>query len=680
MFDSLIKFVREAPPEELAAIEIEEMALVSAWYDSHRDNAEFVAEYADLPEKIEYWLAHSSQVDVQTEGRRLQPLLREVLDRAVSERPPKLHRSELDLLVHAHNLIKRHPDPGRFERLAIFFEREHSAIEAARDGMEPVAGLAGLADFLRIITPEDILQAQKRSVSNFAGLKMPGRGPVFHHKGNVKVMGYVPDDCMLVAEDGSCLVHGFVFGRVAATNDCEVRDNIAGVVVVSLGDIRARNALTTAFVVSKWGQVVLRRTERVKLLFAGRLLHIKEDADGGRYASPEIVVDGHVHGGEFSVSRSMKAERFETAPGSETVIVLRRSITPEDYGGLVDPIATRLLGSIRRVRHQKEALRERIRLAENERRQFATNAIQFMTGGDALLQGLQAIVKQEQQLSLCIRVISALDSVTLAIEEQISASIADMNAADDEEVRDAAALVRELTRELEDAADLSAMDDADGVLAGDIEEVAAILGDLNRAEASRNISTDLLLNLRNRSDEWQQKRGKLIESLERKMVAIEKLLGTSDVRTKNAKLSELKVLARILQAAGKRPPGDVLAARTQSSFVKLMLRQIESRRDRIKQYQEKIEAADAELAKLGERLENEAKIPVPKEFGETEEPPHVTGAFSPGIVICTDRYFVEDTRAPEATTLITGDSGTEIRCYMRSQNRILPRDEALQSS
>ncbi len=665
MFDSLIKFVREAEPADLAAIEIEEIAIVSAWFDSHNGDIAITEAVADIPEKIAYWLEHSGSVHLESEGRRLQPLLRIVLDNVVTEGPARLHRSELDLLVHAHDLIKKHPDLERFERLAQFFSREYRPIKAAREKTDPVPGLSGLNPFLRIVTPDDILQAQKRSVNNFAGLKMPGRGPVYHHKGNIKVMGYVPDDCMIVAEEGSCLVHGFVFGRVAATNDCEVRDNISGVVVVSLGDVRGRNVLTNAFVVSKWGQVVVRRIERPKLVFAGRLLHVKGDTEGGRFAAPEVLVDGGAKGGEYSVSRIMTAKQIDQLSGNDCVIVLRRSITPEDYGGLVDMNAARLLSTVRRERQTRDKLRDMIRLAETERKQFATNAVHFMTGGDSLLQGLQAIVVQESRLSFCIRVLSVLDGMTRTVEEQMSAAITDSEPADDEEVRDATPLIRELKRELEDVA---RADQGEEMLANDLADLEEIIEDLSRAERDNSISTELLLGLRSRGEFWEEKRGSLIESLEKKMIVIEKLLGTSDVRTKNAELSEIKVLARILQAAGKRPPGDVLAHRAQSSFVKLMLRQIDARRDRIKQHEEKIHGIDEELKRLGEQLQAEAKIPLPDELDDASVSPRVEAVFGTGVTVCTDKCLLDDLRT---TSVISVGASESRQSFVRSHHRIV---------
>ena len=208
MFENLLEYVSKSSPEEIAHIEIEEMAIVSAWYKSHEGNPGRQERYPAIPDLIKHWIGNVKRDAQVTEGRRLQPLLRHILDQVTLYGTENVHRNELDILVEAHNLLSEVSDKELFARRALVFELKIDSIKAQRDSLPITPGLIGVGKQLTIITPEDIAAARPRSVRSFAGVKMSVRGPVYQGSGDVKVMGMVPDDCMLVVDGGTGLVSG----------------------------------------------------------------------------------------------------------------------------------------------------------------------------------------------------------------------------------------------------------------------------------------------------------------------------------------------------------------------------------------------------------------------------------------------------------------------------------------
>ncbi len=667
MFESLIKYVADCKPEDVASIDIEEMAIASAWYESHSSNPEKQKPFAKIPELVEYWLEHTGKEPIVTEGRRLQPLLREILDKAVVEGVGKLNRSEMDLLDAACDLADRAAQEGLFDRLHKYFETQIDAIRNARENLEVSPGLPGLEHRLHIITPEDIQAAPKRSVATFAGTKIAGRGPVYSHAGNLKVMGFVPDECMLVVEAGSCLVHGHVYGRVAATNDCEIRENIAGVVVSSLGDIRAKNALTQSFIVSKWGNTVVRSTENPKLLFAGKQITIREKAFGGSYVSPTIRVENQVSSGNYNFSKTFEAGLLQNTDTQKLIISLTRTITPDEYGGLADPAAARLLSIIRRKRQKKENWVSMIALAQSEIDQFSRNAAAFLTGGENVLEDIERLDTAEREMAFLDRLISTMDALSLKVEEELAASEAKIDPRDTNALREYTASVEDLKNEM---FDIAHDDNLGSEVATQREDLDAILSEVSNYDADASLPSALLFSVRDYRERWMSKRERIFESSNQKRVTLSKLFGPAKNTDTDGELSNMKILSRVLTAAYGRPPGNPLRERTNTNFIKLILKSIEKRQARITNNRKALELLDKDLERLGRQLEREARIPLPPEPTHTKEPPIVTGVFEPGVTLCTERYLLDEKILPEQTVVLTADTGKETVSYIRKNNRI----------
>ncbi|MCH7958486.1 MAG: hypothetical protein IID08_00050 [Candidatus Hydrogenedentes bacterium] len=670
MFENLVAYASKSSPEEIARIEIEEMAIIAAWYHSYEGNSERQERYPGIPDAIRHWIGNVKKDDRVTEGRRLQPLLRHILDQVVLYGTENVHRSELDILVEAYVLLCEVSDKEIFARLALFFEPKIDSIKAQRNSLPLTPGLVGVGRRLTIITPEDITAARPRSVRSFAGVKMSLRGPVYQGSGDVKVIGMVPDDCMLVVDEGTCLVNGYVLGHVAASHGCEVRDNISGVVIVRDGDIRGRNVLTNAFVVSKWGSIHVRLSENPKLLFAGNEIRIREGAQHGSYASPEINVTEEATGGEYSVSKQLSAKKFQATDARKLVIALRRKITCEDYGGLVDPEATRILSLIGKVRRRRDITQDMIVLAEDEADHFASSALISLAGGEDIMKQIEEVNHSHSRIALLDRLIAAVDMMSVTVEEQLDAlHDPDRAAAIQATKKQSIANIQDLQAELRRTGE---EEGADEDLLKEGEDLAGIARELSSRISDTPVPAKILFLLWEKKAGWLLDRQELSANATRKASGIEKLLGDNEIlRARGEELSDMKLLSRLLAVAYKREAGDRLFDRANTSFVQLMLRSIESRKLRVREYTKTLEMLEKELKMEYTRLERECHIPPPPEHDQNPSPASVTGKFGKDVTICIDRFLLEEKERPARSVLQTEASGNATVRYARENDKIV---------
>ncbi|MCH7908908.1 MAG: hypothetical protein IIB38_04755 [Candidatus Hydrogenedentes bacterium] len=670
MFENLVEYASKSSPEEIAHIEIEEMAIIAAWYHSYEGNSERQERYPDSPGVMEYWIENVKKDEWISEGRRLQPLLRHMLDQVVLYGTEHVHRSELDILVEAYDLLCEVADKDIFARLAIFFEPKIDSIKAQRNLLPVTPGLVGVGRRLTIITPEDIAAARPRSVRSFAGVRMSLRGPVYQGSGDVKVMGMVPDDCMLVVDEGTCLVNGYVLGYVAASHGCEVRDNIAGVVIVRDGDSRGRNVLTNAFVVSKWGSIHVRKSENPKLLFGGKEIQIRESAQHGSYASPEIQVAEETTGGEYSVSTQLTADKFQATATRKLIIALRRNISCEDYGGLVDPEATRLLSLIAKVRRRRDNTRDMIALAEIEVEHFASSALISLAGGEDIMKQIEEVNHSQSRIALLDRLIASVDTMSVTVEEQLDAlHDPDRAAAIQATKKQSIANIQDLQAELrrtgeEEGADADLMEEG--------ADLARIAEELSSQNSDTPVPAKTLFLLWEKKAGWLLERQELSVNKTRKASEIVKLLGDNEILgARGEELSDMKLLSRLLEVAYKRQAGDRLFDRANTSFVQLMLRSIESRKLRVREYTKTLEILEKELKMEYTHLERECRMPPPPELNQKPSPPTVTGKFCKDVTICIDRFLLDEKERPPRSVLQTEASGNATVRYARENDMIV---------
>lgn len=669
---SFLTFLASLPPEDIKTIEIEEMAIASAWYSSIADSPEKCKEFVFIPEAVDSWADNVEADPVQTEGRRRQPLLREILDKAVVDGIGKLTRSELDVIVAAYELTQRVTDEKLFERLRIFFDRHIESIRAKRKALPTVSDLTAIENMLQIITSADIEKAKARSVKSFAGVDLPTRGPLYTHSGNVKVMDSVPDDCMVVVEGGSCIVNGYVLGRVAATVDCEVRDNISGVVIVNRGAVRARNIIGNAYVVSKSGGVYAYGTESPELVFGGSSIHVRENARMGAYISPVIEVEGDVTDGEFRVSKRFSAQWFRKSPTRKLVIGLRRGITSEDYGEYVDPGAKHLLARIVNTRQRRDNQRTMKALTEEECEHFSSSAVLYLLGGEERRGQIEEMNRAKRRLALLDRLIAGNNSLCTVVKEELAllrrAKQAKDEALPPEESSGAAEDVAREMRQIESERDV------DEDLLAEGRELRSLSMNLFGRASKEAATLSVLTTLQSKKQAWSSERKTLHQTLSEKESALRASQANKDLLgAQNQKLTKNQLLKKLLGIAYKRPVGDPLADRAGAEFVQLMLRLIENRRQRIGNYGRSIEGFEEDLQREGGKLKSSYHISPPPDTDEGQSEVSVTGRFEAGIAICTDIDLLDDPDSLPGSQMTTPDSDGATRTYVSRDERIVER-------
>ena len=98
MYENLVRFVSDLPDDALGSVPLEDMALCAAWYDSYREDADIQEQHADLRQTLDRWVRLAVPSDLDTEGVRQEPLLRDLLKELGAGRLPRLGRDELDFL------------------------------------------------------------------------------------------------------------------------------------------------------------------------------------------------------------------------------------------------------------------------------------------------------------------------------------------------------------------------------------------------------------------------------------------------------------------------------------------------------------------------------------------------------------------------------------------------------
>lgn len=673
MFSVLFEYVTGASPELIETLGIEDIAICASWYDSLADTPDERKRYAALPDAVGHWMKHSKPPGVpDTEGTRRQPLLRTILQRLEISGIGALNRNELDILYAVRDITSRIESPGRFERIRQMIEKRCKLLDARRKALPQRPGLVDIEDMLHFVTAANIERARPRSVRSFAGVELPDRGPVYWHTGDVKVLDHVPDDCMLVVENGLCCVNGYVLGRVAATKDCDIQENIAGVVIVRDGDIHARNVINNAFVVSKWGSAYVRRAENPELFYAGVRIKIREDAIMGTYASPIIEVGGEIKGGEFSVSKKISARLFRQSESRRLNIGLRRKISCENYGQLLEPQASRLLASLTRLGQRRNNLNTMIGLTENECEHLARNAIVFLFGGEGIEKHIKEKSAAQKRLAFLDRLLAGIDALSFTTEEKISREEAS-HAGEDlvhNEIEDFT--FDDVERELQH---VETDEEADSPLAGERGELLHVAKALAQGPSTKSILPTMLVRLREKKGNWAREREAVIREIEEREIALQRAVGSTKILEKGYEESnKVEVLHKLIAEARGRPSSDSLFRRSRTNFVQLMLRSIDKRRQRQGTHGDALRHVENAIQDTSKKLREQYYISPPALAGDPESAPRAEGRFEFGVKLCTDPCLLTEEFAPAGSVISTRDSDSAVKSYVR-QGDIIAEEE-----
>ena len=95
----LIEHVLTLPVEELSGLGIQDAALCDLWFSNRNHDAPEIDGFEKIPDLLEKWIQTADNKLLQTEGRRHQTLLRELLDIVHEGKTDTLGRDELSLLL-----------------------------------------------------------------------------------------------------------------------------------------------------------------------------------------------------------------------------------------------------------------------------------------------------------------------------------------------------------------------------------------------------------------------------------------------------------------------------------------------------------------------------------------------------------------------------------------------------
>lgn len=669
MLTRVAQMVCETPPAEIGRLALEEVALSLAWFDSLEENPGTREPFAAIPRLADQWTEEVQLPSLSTEGRRQQPLLRRLLGDLQTLGASSLRRSALDFLVAVKELTECVSDPTLFERISGLLEPRMQGVLNCMDRLPPQPGLPGIKHYISYVTAAVLEAGRIRSIRTFSGIDMPGRGPLHTLSGNVKVLGHVPEDCMLVAEGGACTVSGYVMGRVAAKWGCEVRENIAGVIVVNEGEIRARKIINNAFVVSKLGSVCVRGAENPALLYAGTEIRIHGDAITGRYASPRIAVDGEALGGDFSVSELLTAERFCQSATRGLNLMLQRRITCESYGEYIGNDATRLLARIAKLRRKRANVRTMVGLVGGECEDFASSGIMFLFGGDKLTAHVKDISNQQRRLAFLDRVIAGIEALSMTAEEQLQRLL---NAQGDLAESDAQSAFQDLDREISSVESEGSMDSD---LDQERTELREVTRDMDSATRKGTMDPVVLYRLRSKKVSWLLERDSLTRSIGAKEREMKRILGHVEaLEEEDSNANRVQVFKRVLAAARGNTFGDRIVKRASSRFIAIMLRAVDKRIERMRRFSEALEEIERDLEAETKRLEDDHSVMAPCDLDENTVAPRARGRFQGGVTICTDPFLVEESDVPSGSRIVTANTADQIVCYVRQNEGIVEED------
>lgn len=646
MVESLVKHVNGLAQDALANVYLEDMALCAAWLDSHADNPEIIAAHQPLREHFDIWPRVAQLPNAETEGVRQQPILRRLISDVLRGGAGELQRDELEFLYFVWAFATRSVSKNLFERPLSCLESHMAAIEERRNSLEPAAGLPNISRRFGICSAEELRAAAPYDAKSFGGLDIAMRGPIFFHKGDIKVIDNVPAECAVVSEGGECSVNGPVFGKVAATGNCEVFGNISGVVVSRRGIIRAAKILNHAVVVSKEGGVRCTEAQSPELVFGMSEVRIRGQATGGQYLGDVIEMGGTLTGGVAQVSQLLKAPEFCGGEHQDLWIVLRRSLTCQDYGEKMGITATRLLSSAVRYRQQVVNLNNLKRLNDRESEEYAMSILLFLLGAE----DSQDLMQKLHRLRVRMAYLSHMETVTRSLIARFEADLGEGGGEGDEEGKKSSsaelrAIVEEMERDLNGIA-------AEAPIEKDAYEIRDEVVMATRKAHARGAGTAVLprqlvelTGILDRLNEKLRQTGTAAQTVEK---ALEQAAGRSAALQKVREGGSCnEMLARLLEAGRSGEASEAFRRRASERYVKLLLRHIEQRKSRSTAYQSAISTAEKNIQGVSEKLWRDHQISLPHAIlhGGPEQFARVEGAFGHGVHLCVWKHQVQASRA-----------------------------------
>ncbi|GMW02006.1 MAG: hypothetical protein AMXMBFR84_31420 [Candidatus Hydrogenedentota bacterium] len=678
MLERLIEHLAALDSGSLSRATLQDVAVSFAWYNSYPpDSAEFT-KWSVIPSRVETWIAATRTETAPTEGRRHQWVIRDLADVLRDAGATRLETDELNFLAVVYELAERASAGGAFDRIRSLLSEYIAAIRLCLANEPPVQpGLPSLGKRLHVVSEADLQSAKLRDIQVFAGLPIPHRGPVYANRsGHVKVLGSVPEECMLVVENGSCSVDGFIMGKLAVTRHCEVRENISGVVVTRMGDVRARNIIMPAVVVSKWGRIHCRRAEFPDRVFAGKEIHVEENVVMGRYFSPAIRVRGEIQGGEFHLSRLIAASQFRATDTRPLSIVIKRELTCSDYGEEPGPEAVKLITQGIRLRRQLANLVDARIHANQEAERNAKLAVIYLCGGESNHPIADRIHECESRIVQMQRVLSGLKNLRIAAEDRLErlsrfpgatvphAALSDMieqNQANLEAVR-------------QELSVLESFEKMDLDLHEEVKALTEMRNALTLPQRDPTHVVTLMAEIWEHITRWAQEFKALESKIRDYETQLQDILGENAAAAgeKPDSISHAAVLKRLLTVVRERGnrADDPLVRRFKTGFVRVATRNVTSSLERAHAVGQEISACQDELQRVSKRLREEFQLSIGDE-GEKEHPIRISGRFASGVKIYADPYSFSARVASGHGVLNVRDSGGKVVSFGKVSGEIV---------
>ena len=654
----LLQFILMLSDEELQSLGIQDAALCDLWYSERKHDEPRVENEEKIPERIKKWLETADTKLIQTEGRRHQTLLRELLDVVHAGRTDTLSRDELSLLLKVYTLACQAQNGEAFERVRKGLERHIEKITLRHESLPREKGLPRLSERFSVVNTEDILKARSQEVRMVAGVELPSRGPVLTRKGHLRVLGDVPENATLVVEDGDCVVDGFVMGRVAVSGSCEVFENLCGVVIARNGDIRARNIVDGAFVVSKRGWVHCRRAQRVELIFGGECVRIREASVGGRIFSKKIHIEGEAEGGEMHVGAELKVERYKQSVNRPLNVVFRKRLSCKDYGEKPGRQMSSDVSLGMRLRSKLLYANRQMVLALSEAEQSAANAITYLLIGEDVRVLVDRMVSAQARLNVVNRIMMSLSALYSDAACNLEAAEAEDRA--DTQARtgaDTGLLLDELSNDIDRLQDDA---DPDGDVREERKEIAEVRKNLLTRSTSPLALNNTLAELGEKLARWRREATQLEETIGENESRIRAALQAKNLLIEDSKKkTKIIALKEIISKIQEGPKGSEAARRVSAPFTSLMLRSIHTRIEYSRKFHQEIAALRTEFHEVKAKVWELYQLDLDDE-DEAQIEMRASGIFDPGVRLHADPIFLNDgTPSSPGASIVTGVNNGE---------------------
>lgn len=567
--------------EGLASLGIQDAALCQVWWSNGGAGNDPPAGIESLPARVQRWLSLSDRPVRQSEGRRSQTLLRELIDRLEGDQVDLMERDELDLLEAVYGLSQAAQNSETFERVRRAIAPRRARIAARRASTSAVVGTPALTARFLVVRAKDILAAPPREIRVIAGVEMPSRGPVMVHSGHMRVLGDVPEGTTLVVEDGACVVDGFVLGRVAVSGNCEVLENASGVIISRNGDVRVRNIVDGAFVVAKRGWIHCRRSHGAKLVFAGNTIRVTERSTRSRFLAPTIKVGECIEAGEIHASQTVEAGSFRSAPDATLDLVFRRSLSCKDYGEDPGKAMTADVSRALRCRAELQCVHQQLQLALKEAEDSAETALTYILAGDAAGKLAGDVLAAQRRLDVLNRVLLGLRAIYAEAEAKMENDEGDGNAAEESSFE--GGLLDRLGTELKQLLSENPDDAQAKVSYDDVVQSRQRL----RSGRGGRLAHAALSDIGAKLQLWQREYSALEETVRQGRDRIRKSVQAVELfEDGGGARSRVLTLRRLMKRAEENAPNDRLRKRVEAPFVALMVRTIDARLSQAKKYNE----------------------------------------------------------------------------------------------